>query len=120
MDGCDSAQFISKLLQEILHLKNEIPIIAVTDSNALFSTTSTTKLLTDRRLRVEVSAIRQLMESKIGLAWVDSIRQLADVLKKKGAPSQNMMRTVQTGVIHPKNAMNERRSCGNRVNVGSQ
>ena len=52
MDGCDSAQFISKLLQEILHLKNEIPIIAVNESNDLFSTSSTTKLVTDRRLRL--------------------------------------------------------------------
>ena len=70
---------------------------------------------------IQCAAIRQLMESEeIELVWIDSSRQLADVLTKKGSPSQNMMRTVQTGVMHPKNATSERRSCGNRVNVGSQ
>ena len=115
LDGCDSAHFINKLLEEILNLKKKIPVIAITDSDDLFTTSSTTRLVTDRRLRVEISAIRQMIErEEIELVWVDRTKQIADVLTKKGAPSQNLIRTIQTGVIHPVTSMNEGllRECG--------
>ena len=51
---------------------------------------------------------------EIELVWVDRTKQIADVLTKKGAPSQNLIRTIQTGVIHPVTSMNEGllRECG--------
>ena len=101
LDGCDSAKFIGKLLEEILK-KKRVPIIVYTDSNDLFSTSSTTKLVTERGLRVEISAIRQMLErEECKLVWIDKTRMLADVLTKKGAPSQNLMRSIQSGVISP-------------------
>ena len=103
LDGCDSAKFISRLLEEILKLeKKKIPITTFTDSDDLFTTSSTTKLVTERRLRVEISAIRQMLErEEIQLVWINKSRMIADVLTKKGASSQDMMKTIQSGTLHP-------------------
>lgn len=101
LEGCDSAFYISQLVTSILKPNEKIPVTAITDSDSLLETSATTKLVLDRRLRVEISAIREMCErDEIRLIWVDKKNQLADVLTKKGAPSHNIMNTIQCGVIH--------------------
>ena len=68
------------------------------DSDSLYDTSSSTKLVQDRRLRIEISAMCENEEIK--LLWVNSKNQLSDVLTKKGASSKNLMKTLQSGRIH--------------------
>ena len=101
LDGCDSAFYVGQLLTTILKPANKIPVTSITDSDSLYETSSSTKLVLDRRLRVEISAIREMCEKgEISLVWVDHKNQLSDVLTKKGAPSQNLMKVLQSGRIH--------------------
>ena len=95
-----SSFYISQLLSAV-HKCERPPVSALTDSESLFEISSTTKSVQDRRLRIEISAIREMCERKeIQLLWVDSKNQLSDVLTKKGATSNNLMKTVQSGRIH--------------------
>lgn len=100
LDCSDSAFYVGQLLSSIF--KNcKLPVVALTDSDSLYETSSSTKLVQDRRLRIEISAIREMCENEeIKLLWVNSKNQLSDVLTKKGASSKNLMKTVQSGRIH--------------------
>ena len=98
-EGCDSAFFVAKLISFINNSSN-IPISAYTDSDSLYKTAMTTNLTIDRRLRVEISAIREMCERKeIELIWIAKQRQLSDVLTKKGASPHLLMEVLQTGNV---------------------
>ena len=100
LDGCDSAFFVGQLVSTILRIE-KIPVLTVTDSDSLYDTSSTTKQVLDRRLRVEISAIREMCEKdEVKLVWVDSKNQLSDVFTKKGASSDRLMQTIQSGQLH--------------------
>ena len=75
--------------------------MAITDNDSLYETSSSTKQVLDRRLRVEISAIREMCErQEISLRWVDKKKQISDVLTKKGASSECLMKILQHGVLN--------------------
>ena len=97
-DGADTAFSISKLTQEILSIETNITSTCYTDSNSLYDTTGTTHAVSDRRLRVEISALREMISKKeIDVIWVEKERQLADVLTKRGASSTQLLDTIKSG-----------------------
>ena len=100
-EGADSAYFISKLLIDIL--KPQPPsykIQGFTDSKSLFETIRTSHQIADKRLRVEISAIRQMVDrEEIAITWVTKERQLSDVLTKNGACAKNIMRVLKTASL---------------------
>ena len=100
-EAADTAFFISKLLENILHrTSHSIPIFCITDSQSLFEMVGTSHVISDRQLRVEVSALRQMVErQEITTQWVCKEKQLADVLTKKGASYHLLMNTLQRGLI---------------------
>ena len=60
----------------------------------------TSHQISDRRLRVEVSAIRQMVDrNEISVQWTNKEKQLSDVLTKKGASQSLMMNTLQSGTL---------------------
>ena len=61
MDGCDAAFLMSKMIQETFHNKPDIQSVVITDNQSLYNTVNTTHLVDDKRVRVELSAIRQLV-----------------------------------------------------------
>ena len=84
-DACDSASFMSLMLGEFLrpHQRN-IKIEVYTDSKSLHDAAHTTNLVTERMLRVDMSAIRELINAeKVTLHRVSSSNELADVLTKR-------------------------------------
>ena len=98
-EGTDTGFFLSQLLQEILY-KQKTRIECYTDSRSLFETVGTTKLISDKRLRVEISAIRQMVDrGEITIHWVNKERQLSDVLTKAGASHIPLMEAVQSGLL---------------------
>ena len=66
-DGTDAAFCMSKLTCEITNHEN-LPIHCFTDSRSLFEASGTSSLVSDRRLHVEIGAIRQMVsEGEISL-----------------------------------------------------
>ena len=50
----------------------------------------------DHRLRVEISAIREMKErGEIDLHWINKERQIADCLTKKGASCISLLTTLK-------------------------
>ena len=100
-DGSDTGFYMSRLIEEILQIK--VPIHVLSDSQSLFEHIGTTKLASDRRMRVEISAIREMVEKgEISAHWIEKDYNASDILTKKSASPKLMMSTVQEGKLHLK------------------
>ena len=76
-------------------------IIAFTDNLSLVDASNTTTQVSDKRLRVELAAIREMQEqSEISIRWISKENQLADVLTKKGAQCNKLLSTLQNGNLN--------------------
>ena len=96
VDGTDAAIVTSKLLAEIIHNeKKSIPVEVITDNLSLFEAAHSTTSTTDRRLRIEMSIIRENMSrNQMKLKWVRTDHQLADCLTKKGSDPRKLVAHV--------------------------
>ena len=92
VDLAEACVFYRKLLLELLNLQNvkeNIPIICNTDNSSLFDATHSTTQIQDKRLRIEMSILREMLnkgELK-SMRWIPTDLQIADSLTKKGVPS---------------------------------
>ena len=69
-----------------------VPIEALTDSKALHEASHSTTSVQDRRLRIDLSIIREyILNEKCKLSWVESGDQLADILTKEGVDSLKIL-----------------------------
>ena len=99
-DGSDAAAFVTKLALEFQLVNQNSSVVAITDSKSLYDAANTSTMYSDRRLRVEMAAIREAKESEeLEIKWTNSSNQLADVLTKKGASPIPLCKTVSEGAI---------------------
>jgi hypothetical protein len=103
-DSFDSAFVIRHDLQAILGRK--VPLLLLTDSESLFYTLTRDKYTRERRLLLDIAAVRNAYKSheisNIGL--IDSVYNLADPLTKvkSGVASDALLNVIKTGKIdHP-------------------
>ena len=101
-DAIDSGIFLATLFKEITkgYAKPEkLPIICLTDNRSLYEAIKSTKYVSDKRLRLEISSIKELI--KLGqikaIEWIDTKHQLADCLAKKGASTYNLLKALSEG-----------------------
>ena len=74
------------------------PIVLITDSKSLIDTSSTSNTLADKRLQIDMSALRQMIDrGEITLKWTSSESQLADVLTKEGVSSHRLTEVLVDG-----------------------
>ena len=102
VEGADNAFLMSKLMAEIIYNENKtlLAIECKTDNRSLFQAAYTLNTLSDKRLRVEMSIVRQMIERKeIKLFWIEAKEQLANVLTKKGASSLALLKVLQEGFL---------------------
>ena len=96
-EGCETALYLSQILEEILHLEY-IPSTCLKDNKSLYYITNSLTSATDRLLRVEITLIKQLCERKqVTLKWVEGKHQLSDCLTKKGASLLRLQHMLKTG-----------------------
>ena len=101
-DSTDAAILISSLLSEMLYEgKKQIKIIAKTDSKGLHSALYSTKAVQDKRLRVDIASLREMLERREldQVCWIQSSDQLADCLTKKTASSEALLNTLHFSVL---------------------
>ena len=70
---------------------------AYVDSKSLVDNIQLSKLLTEKRLRVDLAATRQSVER--GVIWVHGHDQIADRLTKAGASSAKLLEALCKGCI---------------------
>ena len=75
-------------------------IICHTDNKSLFDAACSTKVILDKRLRVDLAALREMCDrGEICLKWIPKAHQLSDVLTKKGATSNTLLHVLQKGKV---------------------
>nr|XP_006819397.1 PREDICTED: uncharacterized protein LOC102808646 [Saccoglossus kowalevskii] len=102
-DAIDAGVFIATLYAELttgIPDPETLSLTCITDCKSLYEAIRSTKLVSEKRLRIEISGIKELVESKQvkEVIWSDTTKQLADCLTKKGASLQ-LMKTLEEGVL---------------------
>ena len=82
-EGIDTAIFLATLYSELTTGTADpktVPIICVTDNKSLCEAIKSTKHVSERRLRLEISHIKELISNNQikNLVWSDTKHQLAD------------------------------------------
>ena len=97
-DGLYEAIYLGSILSEVLAVP-KLPIIGVTDHAGLYKNLNSTKLVDDKRLRVDLASIKEDLASGTvsEIALCESSMQLADALTKRGASGVKLLAVLQTG-----------------------
>ena len=104
-DAIDAGIFLSTLYTELTSGRTDntlvLPLVCVTDCKSLFDAVKSTKVVSEKRLRLEVSNIKELIDQcKVKeLLWSESSKQLADCLTKRGAASHMLLQALETGIL---------------------
>ena len=94
VEAIDAALLLRNQINEILSVTPSVTLY--TDCRSLHENVHTSKIVTDKSLRVSASYVRQLVNNgEIKVCWVDSHHQLADSLTKSGT-SGRYLREVLT------------------------
>ena len=97
VDALDCAYLVSNILAEFLGEEKTREIDMFTDNKSLYDSMHTSNLVTDKRLRVDIFALREMQENgEVNFRWLNSSCQLADALTKKGASKQKLLDVLGT------------------------
>ena len=97
-DAVDAAAFVSATWREFVGSNWSNAAEAITDCRSLYDNVNSSKLCSEKRLRVDIAMLQQMQErNEVELRWTESGNQLADVLTKKGVCGMNLSRVITTG-----------------------
>ena len=100
VEALDVAYMLKNVLSEILHESRDIKVTLFTDSKSMFDAVHTTNLMDDRRLRVDIAALREMNDKQeVVFRWLNSKRQVADVMTKKGPSKTLLMKVLQQSLL---------------------
>jgi hypothetical protein len=104
-DGIDTGVFLATLIGELTIGRPEpkcIPLICVTDSKSVYEAVRSNKCVSEKRLRLEISGIKELVEDGQikEVIWTSNENQLADCLTKQGTSPLKLLKTLEEGCIH--------------------
>ena len=91
VEGAEVSFYIASILKEVTKIK-DVPINCFVDNKSLVDALSSSKQVEDRRLRIDIAVLDDMIEKKEinHVAWVDTCNQLADCLTKRGASTEKL------------------------------
>ena len=98
-EGVDAAIVVKQVVEEVMggHLP---PIQVYVDNKSLCDAAHTTNSLAQKSLRVDMAAIRQMIErGDMTMEWIPAELQLADVLTKQGVNKDKLRVVLNQGSI---------------------
>ena len=99
-EGLEASYYYREMLASILGVKpRSVMIEAYVDNKSIIEAILSTRLVEDKRLRVDVAAIKeslQLHDVK-KIQWVPGHLQLANPMTKQGASGFNLLKVLQSG-----------------------
>lgn len=99
-EAADAGFLISAMIQEIFQIPFLPEVECYTDNNSLNDTLKTTNVITDRRLRVDIARIREMVKQReIKVKWINGRQQIADCLTKYGASTVKMLETLESSKL---------------------
>ena len=96
-NASDELVYYAEILKQILGFK--LPIYIFTDSKSLKDSIYSTTLVKEKSLRICIANIKQWLQQGVveAIKWVDTKIQLADVLTKMNASSENIRMIFNEG-----------------------
>ena len=101
-DGCELVFYVAELAGHILSPRKDesLKVHSITDSRSLYETLGSTKFVSDKRPKVEISALQQMVnEGEVSVEWVEGAKQLADVLTKQGVSWKLLQFVLREGKL---------------------
>lgn len=99
MEGLEEALYLKAMMKEIMS-DADLPIVATVDNRSLVEAVHSTKQVSDRRLRIDIGCIKQMVdENFVTIKWCSGKMQLANVLTKRGASGKELLSVFHTGQI---------------------
>ncbi|XP_066911985.1 uncharacterized protein [Clytia hemisphaerica] len=100
VEAAESCYWLQSILNEVLGTEG-CRIECYIDSQSLYNAANSTTSLSDKRLRVDVAIIREMLQNNeiSKLVWVPSKSQLADCLTKKGANTSSIVNVLTTNQL---------------------
>ena len=96
LEVSETCLWLSHIINELLDDSLETTEI-FTDNQSLYEAAHSTTAVEEKRLRVDIAAIRQSISRKeFTLKWIDAKHQLADALTKQGADVTKLLETLTT------------------------
>ena len=92
--------YYRKIFEDILGISNKtIPIIAYVDNKSVIEAVYSTKLVDDKRLRIDIAAISEsLSRDEVSeIKWCPGKIHLADCMTKRGASGYNVLNVFKEG-----------------------
>ena len=97
VEAVDNALCSKTILEETLRKKIP-PITLFVDNKSLYDTAKTTNSLMDKRLLIDMSALREMMDrGELVMKWIRAENQLADALTKAGADKRKLTDALSLG-----------------------
>ena len=97
-NAADAAHLVASSVQEMFGLNDKPVVTCVTDSKSLKDHAETTNTIQDKRLRVDMARIQEMVElGEIKIQWVNGKQQLADSLTKYGASTLQLLQVLGSG-----------------------
>jgi hypothetical protein len=102
VEGIEEAIYIKQIMMQLLSLhKDSLPIIIQVDHRGAVDAFHSTKLVKDRRLRIDIASVKECLErgtvSEVRHCFTED--QLADCLTKKGASGLKLRAAMENGAI---------------------
>ena len=99
MDGVDAAITYRFTLNELLGTQIS-KVVAYTDCKSLYDNIGTSHIASEKRLRIELSALREhVSKNELSLEWVGTKSQIADALTKEGASTELLRKVIEEGLV---------------------
>lgn len=102
-DAIDTGIYLATLYTELTSQADSsgIPIVGITDCKLLYGAVKSTKCVTEKCLRLEISCSKELIDSKQikELVLSSTEKQLADCLTKHGASPISLLQALEDGVV---------------------
>ena len=96
-DGADAGYLVASHLTELFRLKSFPEICCFVDNVSLKDTLNTSTIVSDKRLRVDIARLREMVFRKeIKVSWVEGKRQIADALTKRGASTEKLIHVLES------------------------
>ena len=101
-EGIESAFYYRHIIEEVAGIPTKsIPIIAYVDNKSVIEAVYSTRLVDDKRLRVDIAAISESLNRKEidEIRWCPGKVHLADCLTKRGAQGLDLLNVIQEGIL---------------------
>lgn len=102
LSGVEESMYLRSIIGEVMNIDHQaLPITAIVDCKSLVEAVNTTKMVEDKRLRIDLASIKECLDRGLlsSVRWCPGTRQLADCMTKKGASGHNLLKIFQTGLI---------------------